>query len=88
VREFFNATNYTMKNIHPEDEQTLLKAILCIKFKRKAMMDFHTHMHSYEQLTRELETEYLSERSTTHLQLEFNSLKQKRKKAHKISSVD
>jgi len=34
-------------------------------------------VHSYEQLKHELEAEYLSKRSTAHLQLEFNSLKQK-----------
>jgi len=76
VREFLNATNYTMKNIHPADEQTLLNVILCTKFKGKAMVDFHTRdIHSYEQLTRELEVEYLSGQSTAYLQLEFNSLK-------------
>jgi len=34
-------------------------------------------VRSYEQLKHELEAEYLSKRSTVHLQLEFNSLKQK-----------
>ncbi|KAL6256702.1 hypothetical protein P5V15_011629 [Pogonomyrmex californicus] len=54
------------------------KAILCTKFKGKAMMDFRTRdIINFEQLKRELEKEYLSKRSTTHLQLEFNSLKQK-----------
>jgi len=53
VRECLNAANYTMKNIHPTDEQTLLKAILCTKFK--AMVNFHTRdVRSYEQLKREL----------------------------------
>jgi len=42
------------------------------------MIDFHTRtIVNYEQLKRELETEYLGKRSTAHLQLEFNSLKQK-----------
>jgi len=78
VREFLNACNYAMKNIHPADEQTLLEAVICTKFKEKAMIDFHTRtIVSYEQLRRELETEYLGRRSTAHLQLEFNSLKQK-----------
>jgi len=67
-----------MKNIHSADEQTLLEAILCTKFKGKAMVDFHTRdVRSYKQLKHELEAEYLSKRSTAHLQLEFNSLKQK-----------
>jgi len=34
-------------------------------------------VRSYEQLRRELEIEYLGKRSTAHLQIEFNSLKQK-----------
>ncbi|KAL6264201.1 hypothetical protein P5V15_004384 [Pogonomyrmex californicus] len=42
------------------------------------MMDFRTRdIVNFEQLKRELEKEYLSKRSTAHLQLEFNSLKQK-----------
>jgi len=78
VREFLNAANYAMKNIHPADEQTLLEAILCTKFKGKAMTNFHTrNMRSYEQLRREIEIEYLGKQSTAHLQIEFNSLKQK-----------
>jgi len=78
VREFLNSCNYAMKNIHPADEQTLLEAVICTKFKGKAMIDFHTRtIVNYEQLKGELETEYLRKRSTTHLQLEFNSLKQK-----------
>lgn len=78
VREFLNATTYAMKNIHPADEHTLLEAVLCTKFKGKAMMDFHTReIISYEQLKREIESEYLGKRSTAHLQLKFNSLKQK-----------
>ena len=78
VREFLNASSYAMKNIHPSDEFILLDAILCTKFKGKAMMDFHTRdIENYDQLKRELENEYLGKRSTAHLQLEFNSLKQK-----------
>jgi len=66
VREFLNAASYAMKNTHPADEQTLLKAILCTKFKGK--VDFHTRdVRSYEQLKHELEAEYLSKRSTAHL---------------------
>jgi len=42
------------------------------------MIDFHTRdIVDYEQLKKELEIEYLRKRSTAHLQLEFNSLKQK-----------
>ncbi|KAL6266043.1 hypothetical protein P5V15_002903 [Pogonomyrmex californicus] len=78
VYEFLNASMYAIKNIHPADEKSLLEAILCIKFKGKAMMDFCTRdIVNFEQLKRELKKEYLSKRSTAHLQLEFNSLKQK-----------
>jgi len=50
VREFLNAANYAMKNIQPADEQTLLEAILCTKFKGKVMINFHTRdVRSYEQ---------------------------------------
>jgi len=67
-----------MKNIHPADEQTLLEAVICTKFKGKAMRDFHTRtIINYEQLKRKLETEYLGKRSTVHLQLKFNLLRQK-----------
>lgn len=42
------------------------------------MMDFHTKdILNYEQLKRGIEREYLNKCSTTHLQLEFNSLRQK-----------
>ncbi|KAL6264281.1 hypothetical protein P5V15_004374 [Pogonomyrmex californicus] len=76
VYEFLNANTYAIKNIHPADEHSLLKAILC-KFKGKAMMDFRTQdIVNFEQLKQELEKKYLSKRSTAHLQLEFNSLKQ------------
>ncbi|KAL6254793.1 hypothetical protein P5V15_014125 [Pogonomyrmex californicus] len=76
VYEFLNASTYAIKNIHPADEHSLLEAILCTKFKGKAMMDFRTRdIINFEQLKRELEKEYLSKRSTA--QLEFNSLKQK-----------
>ncbi|XP_011632041.1 uncharacterized protein LOC105423824 [Pogonomyrmex barbatus] len=78
VYEFLNASTYAIKNIHPADEHSLLEAILCTKFKGKAMMDFRMRdIINFEQLKRELEKEYLSKRSTAHLQLEFNSLKQK-----------
>ncbi|XP_071642156.1 uncharacterized protein [Temnothorax longispinosus] len=78
VREFISASTYAMKNIQPADEAMLLETILCTKFKGKAMTDFDTRdIRDFEQLKRELETEYLGKRGMTHLQLEFNSLKQK-----------
>ena len=78
VKEFINASSYAIKNIHPAEEHTLLEAILCTKFKDKAMTDFQTRkIHNFEHLKRKLEHEYLGKRSTAHLQVEFNSLKQK-----------
>jgi len=78
LKEFLSACAYVIKNISPVEEKTLLEAILCSKLKRKAMTDFETrNIDSFQQLERELETCYLSKRSTTHLQIEFNSLKQK-----------
>ena len=78
VREFLNASSYAMKNIDPTNEYTLLEAILCTKLKGRAMLDFQTRdIQDYEQLKEALEKEYLSKRSTSHLQIEFNSLKQK-----------
>ena len=65
-----------MKNIKPTEQPILLEAIICTKLKGKALLDFHTR-GIYEQLKTALEKEYLSKRSTTHLQIEFNSLKQR-----------
>jgi len=78
VKEFINASAYAMKNVHPAEEHSLLEAIICTKFKGKVMTDFQTRdIRNYEQLKRELEIEYLSKRSTAHLQIEFNLLIQK-----------
>ena len=53
MREFLNANTSMMKNTYPNDETTLLQAILCIKFKGKVIMNFHTcEIINYEQLTR------------------------------------
>ncbi|KAL6268336.1 hypothetical protein P5V15_001463 [Pogonomyrmex californicus] len=76
--EFLSAASYAMKNTSPMEEEMLLKAILCTKLKGKAMTDFQTRdIRDFAQLKRELEVCYLSKKSTTHLQLEFNTLKQK-----------
>ena len=78
VKEFLNASTYAIKNIHPAEEHTLLEAIICTKFKDKAMTDFQTReIRNFEQLKKELEHEYLGKRSTAHLQIEFYSLKQR-----------
>jgi len=42
VHQRISKCKYAIKNIHPADEHTLLKALLCTKFKGKAVMDFHT----------------------------------------------
>lgn len=78
VREFLNACDYVIQNVSPADERTLLGAIMSTKLRGKAMMDFHTRdVRSYAQLKADLESEYLSTRSTIHLQKEFNTLKQR-----------
>ncbi|KAL6417547.1 hypothetical protein ACFW04_013623 [Cataglyphis niger] len=78
LKEFLSACSYAIKNINPADKRTLLEAILCTKLKGKAMTDFETRdINNFGQLKRELEICYLSKKSTTHLQIEFNSLKQK-----------
>jgi len=70
-----------MKN-SPADERTLLEAIICTKLKGKTMIDFYTRdITNYEQLRRELETEYLGKRNTAHLQLEFTKIENTRKLA-------
>jgi len=82
VREFLNAASYAMKNIHPADKQTLLEAILCTKFKGKAMVDFHTRdVCSYEQLKHELEAEYLSKRSPPTIRVQRAQAESWRKRA-------
>lgn len=51
---------------------------MCTKLKGRAITDFQTReIRNFTQLKRELEVCYLSRKSTTHLQLEFNTLKQK-----------
>ena len=66
LKEFLSSCSYTIKNINPIDERTLLDAILCTKLKGKAMIDFETwDIYDIQQLKSELETCYLSKRSTT-----------------------
>ncbi|XP_071651733.1 uncharacterized protein [Temnothorax longispinosus] len=78
LQEFLSAASYAIKNINPMEEGTLLEAVLCTKLKGRAMTDFQTReIRDFAQLKKELEVCYLSRKSTTHLQLEFNTLKQK-----------
>ena len=77
LKEFLSTYSYAIKNINPIDERTLLDAILCTKLKGKIMIDFETRdIYDFQQLKSELETCYLSKRST-HLQIKFNIIKQK-----------
>ncbi|XP_071576353.1 uncharacterized protein [Temnothorax nylanderi] len=78
LQEFLSAASYAIKNINPIEEGTLLEAVVCTKLKGRAMIDFQTReIRDFAQLKKELEVCYLSRKSTTHLQLEFNTLKQK-----------
>src|SRR5580765_2390475 len=78
LQEFLSACIYAVHNVDPAKEQSLVGAILCTKLKGKAMLDFQTRdIRTYTELKRQLELSYQSKRSTTHLQIEFNSLKQK-----------
>ena len=78
LQEFLSAMTYAVENIDPADEVTLLGAILCTKLKGRAMLDFQTRkVRDFEQLKQELEACYASKKSTTHLQIEFNTLKQR-----------
>ncbi|XP_070159225.1 uncharacterized protein [Polyergus mexicanus] len=78
LQEFLNACKYAVQNINPADEESLIQAILFTKLKGKAMQDFETRdIQTFDELKQQLETCYQSKQSTTHLQIEFNSLKQK-----------
>jgi len=78
LQEFLNACTYAVQNINPADEESLVQAILFTKLKGKAMQDFETReVQTYDELKQQLETCYQTKQSTTHLQIEFNSLKQR-----------
>jgi len=75
LQEFLNACTYAVQNINPADEETLIQAILYTKLKGKAIQDFETReVQTYDEL-KQLEICYQTKQSTTHLQIEFNSLK-------------
>jgi len=76
VQNFLNAS--AMSEINPADERSLLRAILCTKLTGKAMYDFQTrNIRSFAQLKQEIEMCYLSKRGTSHIQREFNTIRQK-----------
>jgi len=78
LQEFLNACTFAIQNINPAKEGALIQSILYTKLKGKAMQDFETReIQTYEELKRQLETCYSTKQSTTHLQIDFNSLKQK-----------
>jgi len=76
LQEFLNACTFAIQNINPAKGEALVQSILYTKLKGKAMQDFETReIQAYEEL--KLETCYLTKQSTTHLQINFDSLKQK-----------
>jgi len=82
IQEFLSASTYAMESINPTEESQLLKAILCTKLKRKVMLDFQTrNIQTFAELKQELEACYTTRKSIAHLQLEFNTLKQKQGKS-------
>ncbi|KAL6419610.1 hypothetical protein ACFW04_013698 [Cataglyphis niger] len=59
-------------------QEFLNASILYTKLKGKAMQDFETRdIQTFKELKHQLETCYQTKQSTTHLQIEFNLLKQK-----------
>jgi len=71
------ASTYAVNNIDPANEESLVQAILCTKLKGKALQDFETRdIQTFEELKQQLEA-YQTKQSVTHLQIEFNSLKQR-----------
>ncbi|KYN19311.1 hypothetical protein ALC57_08362 [Trachymyrmex cornetzi] len=78
TQEFITASTYAMDKIIYAERSALLEEILNTKLKGKLLLDFQTRsVQSFEQLRREIEINYLGKRGTSHLQLEFNALKQK-----------
>jgi len=78
LNEFINASTYAMHNIDPANEESLIQAILYTKLKGKALQDFEMRdIQTFEELKQQLKACYQTKQSVTHLQIEFNSLKQK-----------
>ncbi|XP_029173288.1 uncharacterized protein LOC114942149 [Nylanderia fulva] len=78
LNEFLDACTYVISHIDRRDEDSLVWSILSTKVKGKAWLDCKTRdIRTYEELKRQLESTYQSKHMTTHLQIEFNSLKQK-----------
>ncbi|KYM96902.1 hypothetical protein ALC62_12439 [Cyphomyrmex costatus] len=78
TQEFISASTYAMEKIDLAERSALLEEILNTKLKGKLLLDFQIRsIQDFEQLRREIEINYLGRRGTSHLQLEFNALKQK-----------
>jgi len=78
LNEFMHASTYAVNNIDPANEESLVQAILCTKLKGKALQDFETRdVQTFNELKQQLEACYQTKQSVTHLQIEFNSLKQR-----------
>lgn len=77
-KKFLSTCSYAIQHIDPADEEFLIQAILCTKLDGKAMQDFETHdIQTYEELKQQLGFCYQSKRSTTNIQIEFNSIETK-----------
>lgn len=79
LQKFLNTITYIIKNIDPAEEESLVQAILYLKLKGTALRDFQTRdIHTFEELKQRLKMCYpASKESMAHLQIKFNSLKQK-----------
>jgi len=78
LHEFLNASMYAINNIDSANEESLIQAILYTKLKGKAMQNFETReIQTFEEVKQQLEACYQTKQSVMHLQIEFNSLKQK-----------
>ncbi|KAL6418437.1 hypothetical protein ACFW04_012091 [Cataglyphis niger] len=78
IPEFDGTSRHKLQEFLNAYKESLMQAILYTKLKGKAMQDFETRdIQTFEELKHQLETCYQTRQSTTHLQIEFNSLKQK-----------
>jgi len=65
-----------MQNINLAKEEVLMQTTLFTILRGKARQDFETHdISTFAELKQQLKTYYSTKQSTTHLQIEFNSLK-------------
>ncbi|XP_020296374.1 uncharacterized protein LOC109861229 [Pseudomyrmex gracilis] len=78
LREFLNACEYAERMVTLAEEPALLQTVLRTKLKGQALINCETKdIRDFGQLKAEIEATYSAKRSTTQLQLEFNTLRQK-----------